>query len=335
MQIPVRNLRIAKMSARDAEQALVGPAVSPESPFTAAPFGRAIEEEEIDEEEDDDHVDFSAMSEQLDDLQYEDLEEESFEPGQRAGNDVEFGEGLTEAVEEADIDREVLEGSFEEEDEHTGEWDEQGGQRAELREPPSTAPYQQRTGPTDRPDRGFDRRSRTNRRGGPRRPMRREMQRPQVMISDVLKEGQEILVQIAKEPIGKKGARITSHIALPGRFLVYMPTVNHIGVSRKIASDEERQRLKRIVMGERENGHGGFIVRTAAENVREEELLADIRFLKHLWEEIKQRSESPALRRSSTTTSTWWSAHSATWSPRTSRTSGSIPSRNTSACCAS
>ncbi len=70
-------------------------------------------------------------------------------------------------------------------------------------------------------------------------------------ISDLLKEGQEILVQIAKEPIGKKGARITSHIALPGRFLVYMPTVNHTGVSRKIASDEERQRLKRIILSER------------------------------------------------------------------------------------
>ena len=66
-------------------------------------------------------------------------------------------------------------------------------------------------------------------------------------ISDLLKEGQEILVQIAKEPIAKKGARITSHIALPGRYLVYMPTVNHTGVSRKIASEEERHRLKRIV----------------------------------------------------------------------------------------
>ncbi len=65
------------------------------------------------------------------------------------------------------------------------------------------------------------------------------------IISDLLKPGQEILVQIAKEPIAKKGARITSHIALPGRFLVFMPTVTHIGVSRKIASDEERQRLKR------------------------------------------------------------------------------------------
>jgi hypothetical protein len=68
------------------------------------------------------------------------------------------------------------------------------------------------------------------------------------IISDLLKPGQEILVQIAKEPIAKKGARITSHIALPGRFLVFMPTVSHIGVSRKIASDEERQRLKRILV---------------------------------------------------------------------------------------
>jgi ribonuclease G len=121
---------------------------------------------------------------------------------------------------------------------------------------------------------------------------------PLPLISDLLKEGQEILVQIAKEPIGKKGARITSHIALPGRFLVYMPTVNHTGVSRKISSDEERQRLKRIVMSERENGHGGFIVRTAAQGASEEELRADIRFLKNLWAEIKNRadnSKSPAL----------------------------------------
>jgi ribonuclease G len=130
------------------------------------------------------------------------------------------------------------------------------------------------------------------------RPQFRQAQRQQVMISDMLKEGQEIVVQIAKEPIGKKGARITSHIALPGRFLVYMPTVNHIGVSRKIASEETRQRLKRLVMGERENGHGGFIVRTAAGAASEDELRADIRFLKNLWSEIKQRAEnskSPAL----------------------------------------
>ena len=128
--------------------------------------------------------------------------------------------------------------------------------------------------------------------------MRLHAHRPPPLISDLLKEGQEILIQIAKEPIAKKGARITSHIALPGRFLVYMPTVNHVGVSRKINSEEERQRLKRIVTSERENGVGGFIVRTAAANIKEDELRADIRFLKHLWAEIKNRadnSKSPAL----------------------------------------
>jgi ribonuclease E len=118
------------------------------------------------------------------------------------------------------------------------------------------------------------------------------------IISDLLKSGQEILVQIAKEPIAKKGARITSHIALPGRFLVFMPTVSHIGVSRKIASEEERQRLKRVLVSERGNASGGFIVRTAAEGASEEDLRADLRFLLHLWDEIKQRSDSsksPAL----------------------------------------
>ena len=85
-------------------------------------------------------------------------------------------------------------------------------------------------------------------RPGGRGPSRRSAQTSDLpIISDLLKPGQEILVQIAKEPIAKKGARITSHIALPGRFLVFMPTVTHVGVSRKIASDEERQRLKRIL----------------------------------------------------------------------------------------
>jgi Rne/Rng family ribonuclease len=163
--------------------------------------------------------------------------------------------------------------------------------RAEVRAPANMG-YTQRA-PRPRP--GYERRG--GRRGGGRRfPRRQSQEVPK--ISDLLKEGQEILVQIAKEPIGKKGARITSHIALPGRFLVYMPTVNHTGVSRKIASDEERQRLKRIVMSERDNGHGGFIVRTAAQSASEDELRADIRFLKGLWNDIKTRAENakpPAL----------------------------------------
>jgi ribonuclease E len=118
------------------------------------------------------------------------------------------------------------------------------------------------------------------------------------IISDLLKQGQEVLVQIAKEPIAKKGARITSHIALPGRFLVFMPTVNHVGVSRKISSDEERLRLKRVLTSEKGTAPGGFIVRTAADGASEEELRADLRFLISLWTEIKQRSDtgkSPAL----------------------------------------
>ena len=131
-------------------------------------------------------------------------------------------------------------------------------------------------------------------RGRPRHQSARQMP----AISDLLKEGQEILVQIAKEPIAKKGARITSHIALPGRYLVYMPTVHHTGVSRKIASEEERHRLKRIALSERGEAQGGFIVRTAAAGAEEQDLRNDIRFLINLWSEIKGRadtSKAPAL----------------------------------------
>jgi ribonuclease G len=110
-------------------------------------------------------------------------------------------------------------------------------------------------------------------------------------ISDLLKEGQEIIVQIAKEPLGQKGARITSHIALPGRFLVYMPTVDHIGVSRKIPSDEERLRLKRILQANRTGISGGYIVRTAGEGRSEEELRADMMFLYNLWLDMRQKAE--------------------------------------------
>ncbi len=135
--------------------------------------------------------------------------------------------------------------------------------------------------------------------GRDRRGSRSSMQSTNLpAISELLKPGQEILVQIAKEPIAKKGARITSHIALPGRFLVFMPTVNHTGVSRKIDSDQERRRLKEILLSEKGEAAGGFIVRTAADGASEEELRSDLRFLLNLWADIKQRSESsksPAL----------------------------------------
>jgi Rne/Rng family ribonuclease len=117
-------------------------------------------------------------------------------------------------------------------------------------------------------------------------------------IDDMLREGQEVLVQVAKEPIGKKGARVTSHIALPGRYLVYMPTVDHVGVSRKIASDAERIRLKDIILKHRDRFPGGVIVRTAAEEHSEEDLVNDLNFLVRLWEEMRSRAEkvsAPAL----------------------------------------
>jgi ribonuclease G len=120
------------------------------------------------------------------------------------------------------------------------------------------------------------------------------------VISDLLREGQEILVQIAKEPIGQKGARITSHIALPGRYVVYMPTVEHIGVSRKIGTDEERQRLRRTLHQLRAEANipGGFIVRTAAHGCTLEELRDDLQYLARTWNDIRKRSDrakAPAI----------------------------------------
>lgn len=130
-------------------------------------------------------------------------------------------------------------------------------------------------------------------RGGQRGSGRRERQQ-QPTITDLLREGQEILVQIAKEPIAKKGARITSHIALPGRFLVYMPTVEHVGVSRKIESDSERQRLRKLITqirGSEDIPSGGFIVRTAGVGISEEELREDVRYLVRTWLDIRAAAE--------------------------------------------
>jgi ribonuclease G len=109
-------------------------------------------------------------------------------------------------------------------------------------------------------------------------------------IRDLLKKGQEVLVQIDKEPMDTKGPRVTAYITLPGRYLVYMPTVEHIGVSRKIEDDAERQRLKELIEKIRPNKNQGFIVRTAAAGKGEDEFRSDIKFLMDHWEKINQRS---------------------------------------------
>jgi len=284
----------------------------------------AVEEQEIEEEE----ADLTSYGEEPgDDAGFEELEEETRAAGEEllgagetasesaspasatpdstlsglatGGEPAANGEAVPEALLEAE-EREAQEAELEEaqaeaeallEAEAIGDGTVDAS--AVVRGPAPEAMLLQRTQRRG-PERGFDRGR--GRRGGRRFRSRENTVVPQ--ISELLKEGQEVLIQIAKEPIGKKGARITSHIALPGRFLVFMPTVNHTGVSRKISSEEERQRLKRIIQSERENGGGGFIVRTAAAGATDEELRADIRFLKNLWSEIKSRSDSsksPAL----------------------------------------
>ena len=299
----------------------VAPEITHEVPHGAMPHVAhepvpgAVEEQEIEEEE----AELTSYGEEPgDDEGFEELEEETQAAGGELSHSVgdevgpaalpltvdgdlaASGEALPEAVLEAE-EREAEELELEEaqaeaeallEAEAIGQGTVDAS--AELRGPTPEARLLQRT-QRRVPERGSDR-GRGRRGGGRRFRSRENTVVPQ--ISELLKEGQEVLIQIAKEPIGKKGARITSHIALPGRFLVFMPTVNHTGVSRKIASEEERQRLKRIIQSERENGGGGFIVRTAAAGASDEELRADIRFLKNLWSEIKSRSDSgksPAL----------------------------------------
>ncbi|MGB6553001.1 MAG: Rne/Rng family ribonuclease, partial [Candidatus Binataceae bacterium] len=137
---------------------------------------------------------------------------------------------------------------------------------------------------------GGQARGRRGRRGG-RRHQRSEPQRSRLPIEQQLHRGQEIIVQIAKEPMGTKGARLTSSISLPGRYLVYTPTSNHLGVSRRIASAEERARLREAVSEVRPK-QGGFIVRTACEGLSRRDIQRDIAFLTKTWNSILKRSES-------------------------------------------
>ncbi len=116
-----------------------------------------------------------------------------------------------------------------------------------------------------------------------------ETSEPRPQIQDLIKPGQFLLVQVAKDPLGTKGSRITTHISLPGRNVVYMPTVNHLGISRKIEDEEERNRLKGIV--EKLKPQGGVIVRTAGEGATEADVVADLDYLTRLWAEVQSGYE--------------------------------------------
>ena len=117
---------------------------------------------------------------------------------------------------------------------------------------------------------------------------------PQESIADLLTEGQKVMVQICKEPLGSKGARLTCNITLPCRNLVYMPMTDHIGISRKVEDDEDRERLREEIEKLRPQD-AGFIVRTVAEISSREDLEADMEFLLHLWGEIKDRATDAAV----------------------------------------
>ena len=132
------------------------------------------------------------------------------------------------------------------------------------------------------------------RRGGHRRRSRAE---PHTPVEHKLKKNEEILVQVTKDPIGTKGPRLTAHLSLPGRQLVYTPTMGHIGVSRRIADGRERKRLREAVESVRP-AEGGFIVRTACEGLTKKEIQDDMKFLLRLWGRITQKREAcgaPAL----------------------------------------
>lgn len=113
------------------------------------------------------------------------------------------------------------------------------------------------------------------------------------MIASLLHEGQSLVVQVTKDPIGTKGARLTTHLSIPSRYLVYMPQTPHVGVSQRIELEEERERLKNLVnQGLNEinaEAQGGFILRTAAEGVSSEEILADLHFLHRVWLAVERR----------------------------------------------
>lgn len=205
----------------------------------------------------------------------------------------------------ADVVSDLFEGIQDEEDEEENSAKEEGenGEAAEdvdgeEGEAEAGTESAGESAPQGRRPQGRYSRSAGYRQRGRRMPPRRSRRRaPLPRIEDVVQEGQTIVVQVAKEPIRTKGARVTSHISLPGRYLVYMPTVGHVGVSRRIGSYEERTRLKEILYKNRP-ASGGFIARTSCIGVPDERLVDDMKNLTQIWQQIyekQEKSKPPSL----------------------------------------
>ncbi|MEZ5393260.1 MAG: Rne/Rng family ribonuclease [Bryobacterales bacterium] len=270
------------------------------------------EEEDDDSEDDEEAVDHEDESEIEAEEEIEaDLEPEELEAAAEAVSEEaeEAKDAEAEAEEEAEEDEESLADDSDEDGEGESEEEPRAGESAEVRERSNSRYLRRgrrgrRRGGRGRRDRAEasgeapeQAEERTEEEAPERKPAKPEPERAAVVeerdvsISDLLKPGQEVIVQVAKEPLGKKGARITAHVALPGRHLVYMPTVAHVGVSRKIGSDAERARLRRVIKEASVGIPGGFIVRTAGQGASDEELQEDIRFLANLWKSIKEKAE--------------------------------------------
>jgi ribonuclease G len=291
----------------DSVQALARP--GDDTPYSQDDVGVAIAktyDDEEDEDEDNGEEDDDSEDEEDESMEFaaadDDVQVAETEDGQMAldpSETAEVREAIREAIEEtaagqADVPPEAAAEDEERDEPQPGaqriEEGEGGPMQARLRGRGGDSRYVHR--------RGGRRGRRRGRFRGMAEPVAEtessagDSTRPSpASITELLGPGEEILVQISKEPLGKKGARITSHIAMPGRYLVYMPTVDHVGVSRKIANDNERLRLRRIVQTHRTGMSGGFIVRTAGSGASEEEIRGDMLFLYNLWLDIRQKAE--------------------------------------------
>ena len=304
-----------------AEPEASAPEAETEAPQAEAPAPetRAAERDELSFEETAALTETLAENRQAGVLEHETAEEHN---GESAGESEHEAEGETEGETESDEHHEHEE---EHEEEHGEEHGEHHGEEHEEREeehaPVEAAAGEEDSGPQpgnaitsvrlDQPSRSrFERpavrerhrggrrhrnhRDRADDRGGDRnreRPRQHTPPKRIQQIADLLKAGQEVIIQITKEPLGKKSARITSHVALPGRFLVYMPTLDHIGISRKIGTVETRGRLRHLVDELRQGHPGGFIARTAAGAATEDDIRADAEYLTRTWQEIRSKSE--------------------------------------------
>jgi Rne/Rng family ribonuclease len=242
-----------------------------------------------------DHEDAAAEADAIADEMHDEAMAAEGSPEHAEGHAPDHEEGHAEGheLEHAEAGGEAHEEAHEELHESAG-----AAHAGEAQPPTSARVSEQPRARFQRPMRRGSRPQRGGRRPGGRphhppqhgHPRHEQHRRPQ-LISEMLKAGEEIIVQIAKEPLGKKGARITSHVALPGRYLVYMPTVDHIGVSRRIGSAEDRSRLRRLVTEAKGTFPGGFIVRTAAAEATDEEIRTDVEFLGRTWDTIRATSE--------------------------------------------